>query len=143
MVGNNWRSDESPRDRGLGGVAQLLLKPPNMKTNPAQAASHAPLASVADGSTVVVVGGNGGLSSRYREIVEEQGMTLRHYEKRIPAGARRSGNAALIIVIITMVSHALCQQARELADTNTQIVYLKSPSLSALRSVFTETAKPG
>jgi hypothetical protein len=86
--------------------------------------------------TVLVIGGNGGLSSRYREIVERRGYSLKHYEKRVPAGARHSvGKIALIVVMVTMVSHALREQAQEIASDGARIVYLKSPSVSALRAV--------
>lgn len=86
--------------------------------------------------TVLVIGGNGGLSSRYREIVEQRGYSLKHYEKRVPAGARHSvGKIALIVVMVTMVSHALREQAQEIAGGGgARIVYLKSPSVSALRA---------
>ena len=36
------------------------------------------------GGAVIVVGGSGGLSERYRSIVEARGLELRHFEKRIP-----------------------------------------------------------
>lgn len=85
--------------------------------------------------TVLVIGGNGGLSSRYREVVEERGYSLKHFEKRVPPGARHSvGKIALVVVMVTMVSHALREQAQDIADSGARIVYLKSPSVSALRA---------
>lgn len=85
--------------------------------------------------TVLVIGGNGGLSSRYREVVEQRGYSLKHFEKRVPPGARHSvGKIALVVVMVTMVSHALREQAQDIAEGGARIVYLKSPSVSALRA---------
>ena len=91
------------------------------------------------GQTVMVVGGHGGLSSRYREVVEAHGVSLHHYEKKLPPSARReTGNIALVIIMVTMVSHALREQAQSLAANDTEVVYLRSPSVSALRAVVDE-----
>jgi hypothetical protein len=91
------------------------------------------------GRTVMVIGGNGGLSSRYRDIVEQHGASLRHYEKKVPPSARHdAGNIALIVVMVTMVSHSLRNQAQILANDNAPVVYLKSPSVSALRAAVEE-----
>lgn len=87
--------------------------------------------------TVLVIGGSGGMSSRYRDVVEERGFALRHYENRVPAGARRSvGKIALVIIMVTMVSHALREQAQSLASEGARVVYLHSASVSALRAVM-------
>lgn len=92
-----------------------------------------------EGKTVMVVGGNGGLSSRYREVVEEHGASMRHFEKKVPASARRdAGKIALVVIMVTMVSHALREQAQSLADSGAEVVYLRSPSVSALRQVVGE-----
>ena len=91
--------------------------------------------------TVLVIGGSGGLSSRYRDIVEQRGFALRHYENRVPAGARRSvGKIALVIIMVTMVSHALREQAQGLAAEGARIVYLHSASVSALRAAMEKAA---
>ncbi|MEZ4307035.1 MAG: DUF2325 domain-containing protein [Polyangiaceae bacterium] len=87
------------------------------------------------GRTVMVIGGNGGLSSRYREVVEKHGVELRHYEKRVPPSARRdAGKIALIVVMVGMVSHALREQAQHLAANDAEVVYLRTASISALRA---------
>ncbi len=101
----------------------------------AHATAPTPTANEGDGpSTVLVVGGNGGLVSHYRAVVEEKGFSLRHFEQKVPAGARRSvGKVAMVIVMVTMISHTLRDSARELAG-NAPIVYLRSPSVSALRA---------
>ncbi|WP_394842091.1 DUF2325 domain-containing protein [Pendulispora brunnea] len=84
---------------------------------------------------VIVVGGSGGMSAHYRAIVEERGLELRHFEKRVPNGARRAlGQVAAVIVMVSMVSHALRDQAKALVPDNAPVVYLRSPSVSALRS---------
>jgi len=88
------------------------------------------------GQTVMVIGGNGGLSSRYREIVERHGVELRHFEKKVPPSARKdAGNIALIVIMVGMVSHALRDQAHSLAANDTEVVYLRTASVSALRAV--------
>jgi hypothetical protein len=72
-------------------------------------------------STVVLVGGNGGLFDRYREALEERGLRVRHFEKRVPPGARRSlGRVAAIFVVVSMVSHSLRDSVKDLADDGHQ-----------------------
>lgn len=83
---------------------------------------------------VIVVGGSGGMVERYREVVEERGLELRHYEKRVPNGTRRIlGKVAAVVVMVGMVSHALRDQAKALVSDDAPIVYLRSASASALR----------
>jgi hypothetical protein len=92
------------------------------------------IAPAAAKGAVIVVGGSGGMSERYREIVEERGLELRHYEKRVPNGTRRIlGRVAAVIVIVGMVSHALRDQAKSLVADDAPVVYLRSASVSALR----------
>jgi hypothetical protein len=84
--------------------------------------------------TVVVVGGSGGMSERYRSVVEERGLALRHFENRIPNGTRRIlGKVAAVIVMVGMVSHALRDQAKTLVPDDAPVVYLRTASVSALR----------
>ena len=65
--------------------------------------------------TVVIIGGKGGLEARYREAVEGSGYDFRYYEARVPNKlSPESGKLALVIVIVTMVSHSLMARAREL-----------------------------
>jgi hypothetical protein len=92
-----------------------------------------------EGRTVMVIGGCGGMSSRYREVVERHGVELRHFEKKVPPSARRdTGKVALVVIMVSMVSHALREQAQGLADDASQVVYLRSPSVSALRAAVDE-----
>lgn len=89
--------------------------------------------------SVVVVGGNGGLSDRYREIVEAKGLELRHFENRVPNGTRRVlGKVALVIVMVGMVSHSLRDQVKALVADEAPVVYLRSASVSSLRSAVAE-----
>jgi len=91
------------------------------------------------GATVMVIGGSGGMSSRYRDVVEQHGGSLRHYENRVPAGARRdAGKIALVVIMVTMVSHALREQAQSLVSDDAPVVYLRSASVSALRAAVEE-----
>lgn len=86
--------------------------------------------------TVLVIGGSGGLSERYRDIVERHGLSLRHFENKVPPGARRGlGKVALVVVMVGMVSHSLREQARGLMEDDVPIVYLRSASVSALRAL--------
>jgi hypothetical protein len=91
--------------------------------------------------TVLVIGGSGGLSGRYRDIVEKHGCSLRHYENRVPPGARRdAGKVALVVVMVSMVSHSLREQVRSLDIDNAPVVYLRSASISALRGAVEQWA---
>ena len=84
---------------------------------------------------VVVVGGSGGMSNRYRAIVEERGLELRHFENRVPNGTRRMvGRVAAVIIMVGMVSHALRDQVKGLVADDAPVVYLRSASVSALRN---------
>jgi len=87
-------------------------------------------------ATVLILGGNGGMSDRYREVIEERGLVLRHFEQRVPNGTRRIvGKVAAVIVMVGMVSHSLRDRARTLVPDDAPIVYLRSSSVSALRAV--------
>ena len=95
----------------------------------------------ASGKTVMVVGGAGGLSERYRDVVEKHGLCLQHYEQRVPAGTRRgAGRVGLVVIMASMVSHSLRDQALSLAGEEAAVVYLRSPSVSALRSAVEQWA---
>ncbi len=86
---------------------------------------------------VIVVGGSGGLSDRYRDVAEAHGLELRHFEKRVPNGTRRiMGRVAAVIVMVGMVSHSLRDQAKALVSDDAPVVYLKSASVSALRGAL-------
>jgi uncharacterized protein DUF2325 len=84
---------------------------------------------------VIVVGGSGGMSERYRAVVAERGLELRHFENRVPNGMRRIvGRVAAVFIMVGMVSHALRDQVRALVPDGAPVVYLRSASISALRS---------
>lgn len=83
---------------------------------------------------VIVVGGSGGLSDRYREIARERGLELRHFEQRVPNGTRRILGVAAVFIMVGMVSHALRDQVRALIPDDAPVVYLRSASISALRN---------
>jgi len=75
------------------------------------------------------------MSNRYREVVERHGCSLRHYENRVPPGARRGvGKIALVVIMVGMVSHALRDQVQSLVVDDAPVVYLRSASISALRA---------
>jgi hypothetical protein len=85
-------------------------------------------------TTVVLIGGSGGMSERYRRVAAERGIVLRHYERRVPGGVRRSlGKVAAVLIVVGMVSHALRDQAMSLAPAGAKVLYLRTASVSALR----------
>src|SRR4051794_22525995 len=85
-------------------------------------------------AAVVVVGGSGGMSDRYREIVEARGLELRHFENRVPNNLRKiAGKVAAVIVMVGMVSHSLRDQVKGLVAEDAPVVYLRTASVSALR----------
>lgn len=100
-----------------------------------------PPSKSAEPSTVLLLGGKGGLLRHYRDAVEEQGYKLRYFEKRLPSNQRRTlGKVALVVVMVNMMSHALLNQAREAADEGASVVYLKTASVSALRDALSRRA---
>jgi hypothetical protein len=91
--------------------------------------------------SLILVGGSGGLSDRYRSIAEARGLELTHFENRVPNGKRRLlGKVAAVIVMVGMVSHALRDQVKDLAPAGAPVVYLRSASVSALRQAVDEIA---
>ena len=83
---------------------------------------------------VVILGGKGGLEARYRETVEGYGYDLWYFETRVPQRhVPTLSKIAMVIVMVTMISHPLLVQARALAASGARIVYLRSPSISAVR----------
>jgi hypothetical protein len=87
--------------------------------------------------TVIIVGGKGGLESRYRELADDFGYDLKHYEQRFPAKTPPSlKRIAMVIVMVTMVSHPLMARARSLVADGADIVYLKSASVSAVKGTL-------
>jgi hypothetical protein len=91
--------------------------------------------------TVLVIGGSGGMSDRYRDVVAKHGWELRHYENRVPAAARHGvGRVGLVVVMVSMVSHSLRDQVKNLACDQAPVVYLRSASVSALRSAVEKLA---
>jgi len=85
--------------------------------------------------SIVVVGGSGGLSERYRAIALERGLELRHFENRVPNGTRRIlGKVAAVIIMVGMVSHSLRDQVKGLVSDDAPVVYLRSASVSAMRN---------
>jgi hypothetical protein len=112
-----------PGDSLAHALALLLLFPPFMSSQPRTKGA------------VVVVGGSGGMSERYREVVEERGLELRHFENRVPNGTRRiMGNVAAVIIMVGMVSHALRDQVKGMVEGDAPVVYLRSASVSSLRN---------
>lgn len=85
---------------------------------------------------VVLVGGHGGMSSRYMTEAKKAGVNLKHFENKIPAGLRANiGKISLILIAVTMVSHSLREQVKDLA-AEVKIVYLKTPSISSFKEAL-------
>jgi hypothetical protein len=138
LGGNKGRSRVHPPQTARATVARALLDAWGMeKRQEAGEREHGGRAK----QTVLVIGGSGGMSNRYRDVVESHGLALRHYENRLPPGARRTqGSVGLVIVMVSMVSHSLRDQAQNLAGVGASIVYLRSASVSALRSAVEQWA---
>ncbi len=93
------------------------------------------------GKTVLVIGGSGGLSDRYRDIAKRHGFSLRHYETRMPRGTPKDADkVALVVIMVNMVSHALRDQVANLGLDGAPIMYLRSASISALRMALEQWA---
>lgn len=105
---------------------------------PCEGSGHAQgIADMASAKTVLVLGGKGGLSQHYRDAAEQEGYELVHFEKRVPPKTRHGiGKAALVVVMVSMISHSLAERVRELAPAGTNVVYLRSPSISAFRNAI-------
>src|SRR4051794_20343314 len=87
--------------------------------------------------TVLIIGGSGGMVSRYRDVLEQRGCSLRHYENKVPPGARHgAGKIALVVIMVGMVSHSLRQQVQSLETGDAPVLYLRSASISALRGAI-------
>ncbi len=92
-----------------------------------------------DNHTVVVVGGHGGMSSRYRDVAKKLGWSVKHYEQRLPPGLRHSiGKIGLVVVMVGMVSHSLRDQVKELVTDESRVKYVRTASVSALRAAIEE-----
>lgn len=95
------------------------------------------IGNMANSKTVLVLGGKGGLSQHYREAAEHEGYELLHFENRVPPKTRHGiGKAALVVVMVSMISHSLAERVRELAPAGAEVVYLRSPSVSAFRNAI-------
>ncbi|HZF51661.1 MAG TPA: DUF2325 domain-containing protein [Polyangiaceae bacterium] len=119
-------------------MAHVLLK-----TLPMKPKTHSQGADreVRANQTVLIIGGSGGMTERYRDVVEERGWSVRHYENRVPPGVRRgAGRIALVVIMVSMVSHSLLQQVRSLSIDDAPVIYLRSASVSALRSAVERCA---
>lgn len=91
--------------------------------------------------TVIILGGRGGYEARYRELAREYGFELKHYEQRLPPKSLPDpSRIAMVIVMVSMISHPLRAQARKLADAGATLVYLKATSVAALRETVAEHA---
>jgi len=92
--------------------------------------------------TVIILGGKGGLEARYREIAQAYGYDLKHYEQRLPPKTHpASQRIAFVLVMVSMISHPLMAHARGLGDDGANLVYLRSPSLSAVRDALGRAKK--
>lgn len=112
-------------------MALDLLMTPIMRTERERATTE----RVRGEATVLIVGGSSKMSDRYRAIVEERGLVLRHFENRVPNGTRHVlGKVATVVIMVGMVSHALREQVQGLIPEGAPIVYLRSASVSALRA---------
>lgn len=86
----------------------------------------------------MLVGGIGRMETQYRVLVESRGLELLYREKKITGGTPPA-NLVAILVVTTVVSHPLREHAARLATAcRVPIVYLRAPSLSAVRRALDE-----
>lgn len=91
---------------------------------------------------MIILGGRGGYEARYRELARDYGYELKHYEQRLPPKSLPDpGRIALIVVMVSMISHPLRAQARRLADAGATVIYLKATSVAALRDSVSQSAR--
>lgn len=82
---------------------------------------------------ILLVGGIGRMEPQYRALVESYGYELLYRERRILGGTPPATLAA-ILVVASVVSHPLRENAARLAEVcRVPIVYLRAPSLSQVR----------
>lgn len=90
------------------------------------------------GRQILLVGGIGRMETQYRALVESRGFELIYRERKITGGTPAATLAA-ILVVTTVVSHPLRDHAARLAGAcRVPIVYLRAPSLSAVRKALDE-----
>lgn len=78
------------------------------------------------------------MEAQYRALVESKGYELIYREKRITGGTPPATLAA-ILVVTPVVSHPLREHAARLAAVcRVPIVYLRAPSLAAVRRALDE-----
>ena len=112
IAGIRRRHARSPRERRVVHAGPALAARSSMARSTTNGSGRGVGLEPATGSkgAVIVVGGSGGMSERYREIVEDRGLELRHFENRVPNGTRRIlGRVAAVIV---MVGHGLALAPR-------------------------------
>lgn len=86
--------------------------------------------------TLLLVGGNGGLTAAYRVEAARAGLELVHAEKRLPV---RVAHLAAVLLSGAVVSRQLATDARALAAAErVRLVYLARPSIAALRRALEE-----
>jgi len=130
-----WR--QTSRQWGLGPktatMAITALRLALEGTGPA--APVLPEAAVHEASAalpvLLLVGGIGRMEAQYEAVAQQQGYRLVYVEKgRIPSALR----PALILVVTTVTSHPLREQAAEVARVKkVSIVYLQEPSMTSVR----------
>ncbi len=82
---------------------------------------------------VVLFGGIGRMEPQYRALAEGYGYELLHRERRMLGGSPPTALVG-VLVVTSVVSHPLREYAARLAEIcHVPIVYLRAPSLAALR----------
>lgn len=82
---------------------------------------------------VVLIGGIGRMEPQYRALAEGYGYELLHRERRMLGGSPPTALVG-VLVVTSVVSHPLREYAARLAEIcHVPIVYLRAPSLAALR----------
>lgn len=87
---------------------------------------------------VVLFGGIGRMEPQYRALVQQSGYELLYRERRVLGGSPPTTLAG-VLVVTSVVSHPLREHAARLAEScRVPIVYLRTPSLEAVRRGLAE-----
>lgn len=89
--------------------------------------------------SVVIIGGNERMASRYEHICNDYGYKAKVYTKENGSMKRKLGNPDMLIVFMNTVSHKMVISAfQEAKKNNVPIAKVHAGSVSALQSVLSE-----
>lgn len=89
--------------------------------------------------SVVIIGGNEGMTARYESICKEHGCKAKVFPKESGSLKKKMGNPDLLILFISTVSHKMAISVTQEAKKNgIPIARVHTSSASALRATLSE-----